>query len=107
MIYFREKITRSNRLRQIANVSQRGIEVEPITPTEMLTSSNTLSLSLSHTHTHTHTHKSNLPRDYDNKIPKNKNLYSLVLIYVMQIWFFQGDRSKVPPDLNEQLQGNY
>jgi len=105
MIYFREKITRSNRLRQIANVSQRGIEVEPITPTEMLTSSNTLSLSLSHTHTHTH--KSNLPRDYDNKIPKNKNLYSLVLIYVMQIWFFQGDRSKVPPDLNEQLQGNY
>jgi hypothetical protein len=37
MIYFREKITRSNRIRQIANVSQRGIEVEPITPTEMLT----------------------------------------------------------------------
>lgn len=52
--------------------------------------------------------KSKLPRDSDNKkILTNKHLYRLVLINVMQIWFLQGDRSKVPPDLNDQLQGNY
>jgi hypothetical protein len=44
--------------------------------------------------------KSKLPRDSGNrKIPINKHLHRLVLIYVMQIWFLQGVKSEVPPQL--------
>jgi hypothetical protein len=36
-----------------------------------------------------------------------KNGVSHTHTHTLKEWFFQGDRSKAPPDLNEQLKVNY